>query len=303
MSDFTFEYPYLLLLIIIFVLLDKFFKQRNDAIIFSNIEIINIVQSRVSSIVLLSKYFAIIFLVVSISSPVIENKIVNNNSNGYNIGLILDSSGSMQEIGFDRANITNNKFDIVKDIVSDFIEKRENDNISIVVFGDFAYVAAPLTYDKEILKGINSTLQIGIAGERTAIYDGIFQSVKILSKVEAKNKIAILLTDGINSAGNIPDDIAIKIAKKYGVKIYTIGIGKRGDFDKVSLLKIAKETNAEFFEANNRNKLEEIYQKIDELEKSKVQQETVVKKDYLYQYTLFVSIIFMLVFIYYKNKN
>jgi Ca-activated chloride channel family protein len=300
--DLTFEYPFVFILLILFLLIDKFFKQNNEAIIMPHIKLMKKADNNISNIILISKYSAIIFLIISLASPVVENKIVNNNSDGYNIGLIIDSSGSMQERGFDTTNMLSNKFDIVKNIVNDFIKKRENDNLSIVVFGDFAYVATPLTYDKDILQSINTTLQIGMAGERTAIYDGIFQTVKILSKIKSDNKIAILLTDGKNSAGNIPDNVAIKMAQKYNIKIYTIGIGNRGDFDKRALLKIAKETNGQFFEANNKKMLEEIYDKIDELEKGEISQQNFVKKDYFFQYTLFFSIISMLTFIYFKNR-
>jgi Ca-activated chloride channel family protein len=285
------------------VLVEKFFKQKDETIIFPHLELLKKSSSSISSIVIVSKYLAILFLIISMASPVIKDKIINQDSQGFNISLIIDASGSMAEMGFDATNITKSKFDIVKDIVDDFIEKRENDNISLVVFGDFAYVATPLTYDKEILKSINKTLFVTMAGERTAIYDSIFQSTKLLSSVESTNKVAILLTDGKNSAGVIPDSVAIKMAKKYGIKIYTIGIGRSGDFDKYSLMQISKETNGKFFEANDKNSLEDIYNKIDNMEKSKIKQQSFVKKDYLFQYTLFISIFFMLLFIYFKNRR
>jgi Ca-activated chloride channel family protein len=210
----------------------------------------------------------------------------------------------MRELGFDITNRNLDKFSIVKNIVNDFVDQRANDNISVIVFGTFSFVAVPLTYDKNIIKDITNNLQLGMAGDNTAIYDGLAQAINSLSKnKEADNSVVILLTDGRNTAGSIPHSVSIKLSKKYGIKVHTIGIGRDGDFNKYALKNIAKETGGEFFVANNKDTLEKIYQEINRLEKAKIKANSFVKKDYLFQYPLFIAIISLLLYIYIRNKR
>ncbi len=295
-----FEYPYLLLLILIFLFCSKFCPIRVQSIIFPHLSILK-VNIKNSSLISILKWMTIIFMFVALASPVIEDKIISNKKDGYNIVLTLDTSGSMREIGFDRTNRGLDKFSVVKNIVKEFIDKRIADNISFIVFGDFSYVATPLTFDKDILKDILSRLYIGIAGERTAIYDSIAQSVNILSKNKAKSKIIILLTDGINTAGKIPKTVAINLAKKHNIKVYTIGIGR--DFDKRALMQIASDTKGLFFHAKNSEMLKNIYGEIDKLEKSEIKSNKFIKKEYFFIYPLFVAIISLLFYIFIRNKR
>lgn len=298
-SDITFEYPYLLTLALLFLICERFCKMRTQSIIFPHLNLLQASSIKGSILIKSLKWITIVAVVVAISSPVVEDKLVLNEKDGYDISLALDSSGSMRELGFDKERRELDKFEVVKSIVADFIDRRVADNISFTLFGDFAYIASPLTYDKDILKDILNRLFIGLAGERTAIYDAIAQSVNLLSRSEAKSKILILLTDGVNTSGRIPPDVAIKLARKHNIKIYTIGIGV--DFDKRRLMKIAKESDGEFFEARDRDSLEQIYQKIDSLEKSKIKSNSFIKKDYYFRYPLFIAIISLLLYLYLRN--
>jgi Ca-activated chloride channel family protein len=159
---------------------------------------------------------------------------------GYEISLILDASGSM---------IRFNKFDIVKDIVNRFIDERKHDKLAFSIFADFAYVAVPLTYDKKSIKRLLKHIEVGVAGTRhTALYEALFLSSNLFKTSKAREKIAILLTDGMNNVNTIPLDVAVNTARKYGIKVYTIGVGRAGlDFNPAVLEKIARETGGKYF--------------------------------------------------------
>ena len=287
---FQFEYPYVFLVLIVFVFLSKFFPLKEKALIIPHID--NLISKSSSfSLEFFLKWIFLISLIFAISSPYISDGIVIKENKGYNIGLILDSSYSMKEKGFNSNNTRENKFNVVQNIVAKFIKNRKNDNISIVVFGDFAFVALPLSFDKSMSISILNTLSIGMAGQKTAIADGLAQSIKTLSSSKAEKNIAILLTDGRNTAGEIPIKVAVKLAKKYNVKVYTIGVGRKGDFDEAYLQYIASQTGGKFFSSSNQKALEQIYKEINKLEKHKIKSNTYEKKTYYFYYPLFFAII------------
>jgi Ca-activated chloride channel family protein len=222
---------------------------------------------------------------------------------GYDIVLAIDASGSMRESGFDPNDPTLSKFDVVKELVKDFIEKRKNDNVALVVFGSFTYVASPLTFNKKVVAKLLDYLDIGIAGQKTAINDALFESIHMLKNSEAKSKVVVLLTDGIDTASRTPIDVVMKMAKKYGVKIYTIGIGDRRGIDENYLKWIAKNSGGRYFFAPNSKVLAQIYATINKLERSEIRAGEFVKKEELYQYPLFVAVLALLGFIYIYSKR
>ena len=226
---------------------------------------------------------------------IVEDDVNIKNDEGYEISLILDASGSMIEA---------NKFGIVKDIVTDFVDKREHDRLGLSIFADFAYVAIPLTYDKNSIKRLLSKIEVGIAGrQRTALNEALFLSSNLFKTSKSKNKIAILLTDGIDNTNTIPLDVAINTAKKYGIKVYTIGVGTPGDFNPAVLQEIANQTDAKYFYADTIQGLKDIYSTINKLEKSEIKAEKYVKKTYFYQYFLALSMIFFMAYFYMSNKE
>jgi Ca-activated chloride channel family protein len=228
---------------------------------------------------------------IAISSPIKEDRIKIQNNKGYEISLILDASGSMDQY---------NKFGIVKEIIEDFINKRKTDKLGLSIFADFAYTAIPLTYDKESVKRLLNKLEVGIAGtHRTALYEALFLSSNLFKDSKSKNKIAIILTDGVNNVDTIPLDKAINKALKYGIKVYVIGVGNNEDINKKVLKEIAHKTGGKFYQATSGNQIEEIYNEIDKLEKTKIKINEYIKKTYYYQYllllTILTSIILMLI--------
>ncbi len=296
MSSITFEYPLAFTLLIIFFICSRWCRARGVSIYFPNISLLRKASQKSSLLIKILKLLIIILLITALASPVKENTIEIKNDKGYEISLILDASGSMAEY---------NKFDIVKSIVDRFIDQRKHDKLALSIFADFAYVAVPLTYDKKSIKRLLSRIEVGIAGrQRTALYEALFLSSNLFKTSKAKEKIAILLTDGMDNAQNIPLSVAINTAKKYGIKVYTIGVGQEGiDFNPAVLQKIAKETGGKYFVGDSVNRLKEIYETINRLEKSEIKANKYVKKTYYYQYILFLSLFALMLYFYLKNRE
>ncbi|PHR55768.1 MAG: VWA domain-containing protein [Arcobacter sp.] len=297
------EFPYLLGLILIFILCANFCKQRQESLLFPHMALFSSSSMSSSYFLIFLKWLGIISLVISMSSPFSEKEIDLDPREGYDIVLLLDASGSMRARGFDENNRELNRFTVVQDIVKTFIQKRPNDNLGMIVFGEYAFVASPITYDKNILSKLLDQLYIGVAGKKTAIFDAIAQSVTLMHENEAKSKIAILLTDGRNTAGQIPYEAAISLAQKEGLKIYTIGIGRPGEFDERILEQIAQDTKAKFFPAYSAQQLEGIYEEINELETSELTGEKFLHKSYYYIYFVFIGFMSLLLFLVLRSKK
>lgn len=294
----SFEYPLLLALLVLFILCAKYCPMRSEAILFPHLQRLSTIKNSKNSLVQLLKWVAIIGSIIALASPVMVDKFVPKNKIGYDMVLTLDASQSMLEANFDEHNVRKNKFDAVKEIVRDFIDKRENDNIGSVVFGDFAYVASPLTFDKDILKMILGYMEVGIAGIKTAITDSLAQSIKLLQKSTSKSKTIILLTDGMNTAGNIPLNVVLNMAKKHKIKIYTIGIGNERGVDVALLENIAKETQGKFYFAHSASMLKSVYADINAQEKSQIRTQSFLKKEYFFEYPLFVATMALLFYLF-----
>ena len=299
-----FEYPSIALFILFFMLCANVCKMRLPSIYFPHTA--QFMQASVSSSKLLVflKWLGIMMLILSLMSPVTDEPYELVPKDGYEIALILDASQSMQAKGFDKNNRDLTRFDVVKEIVSDFISKRQNDNMGIVVFGSYSFIASPLTYDANILKGIVSNLYIGMAGKFTALYESLAQGVNLLKMSKSKTKIAILLTDGYNTPDSeFPFDAAIDLAKKQGVKVYPIGIGGPNEYNKKMLVKIAQRTGGVAFVAASANELGEVYAKINELEKSEIENETFNYLRYYYTLPLFISFFSLMLYLFFRNRR
>jgi Ca-activated chloride channel family protein len=258
-----------------------------------------------SKTLFLLKWTAIVMMILALMSPVKDEPYELKPKDGHEIALILDASQSMQAQGFDRNNPALTRFDVVKSIVGDFIVKRKNDNIGLVVFGAYSFIASPLTYDEHILKRIVSQLQIGMAGQYTALYESLAQGINLLKMSKTKSKVAILLTDGYSTEGvdKIPLDVALEMAKKEGVKIYPIGIGHPSEYNQRVLIKIAKESGGVAFGASSATELLKVYKKIDELETSKIKNETFTYLKYYYEYPLLIAFLALMLYVFLRNKR
>jgi Ca-activated chloride channel family protein len=300
-----FEYPLFGLILLVFILCARYCRLKLPSIYFPHTSQFMASTIRSSKILSFLKWLGIVMMILALMSPVKDEPYELDPKDGYEIALILDASESMQARGFDKDNPMLNRFDIVKSIVGEFVSKRQNDNMGLVVFGAYSFIASPLTYDKNILQRILFQLQIGMAGKYTALYESLAQGVNLLKMSESKSKVIILLTDGYSTAGqdSIPIDVAIDMAKKEAIKVYPIGIGHPSEYNHKALSKIAKESGGMAFSAANADALKAVYEKIDELEKSEIKNETFSYLQYYYFYPLFISLISLMLYVYLRNKR
>ena len=299
-ANISFEYPYILLLILLFILCSKFCKAKVQSYYMPHLDIYTNVSKVNNNLSSALKWTAIVLAIIALASPIKELNIINTKKDGIDMIISLDTSGSMRQIGFNQSNVEQNRWQVVQDIVNDFISKRLNDNIGLVVFGTSVMTASPLSYDKKAQNKIIKSLDIGIVGDKTALINSIATSINILKNRETKSKIIIAITDGEDTASTIPLQVVIKMAKKYDIKIYTIAIGATTTF---TLEQLSNSTNGKVFIALTKDDLIEIYDTIDKMEKSKIEREKIVLKEYYFFYPLLLSFLFLLLFVYIKNKR
>jgi len=242
-------------------------------------------------------------MVFALAKPFFYDKNNTHNKKGRDLILAVDASGSMAQSGFNQDNRLHTKFDTTLALSKDFIKKRFDDNMGIVIFGTFAYTASPLTYDLESLSYLLDMSNVGLAGESTAIGDAIMQSIRTLSYGEAKNKAIILLTDGYHNAGQNAPKEAVKKAKALSIKIYTIGIGKKSDYDAALLETIAKESGAKSYAATSAKALSQIYKEISTLEPSAIRSENYLNQRLLILTPLLLVFILLLLWVLFIQKE
>jgi len=303
MSQFSFEYPWLLGLIVIFVICASFCKVKSRSLYFPHLNALMLGRRNQNYFLLTLKWLGIILAIVALASPVITKEYSNSKKEGRDIVLIVDTSDSMRERGFDPSNRQKNKFDVVKEVAASFVAKRQNDRVALITFADIAFVASPLTFETEFLQQIISMQRLGIAGKRTAINDALVQSYSMLEKSKAKSKIIILLTDGVDNVSQVTTQELTSLVEKSKVKLYTIGVGSERDFDGVYLRKMAKAGKGHAYAARNAQMLTKVYDEIDRLEVSKIDDKKVVQHTYLFIYPLLFSIFLLLFFIYFKTMR
>ena len=226
----------------------------------------------------------------------------SNKKKGRDLVFALDTSGSMGESGFDKENPDRKKLEVLREILKQFISVRYDDNVGVTIFGSYAYSAIPLTYDMKSISYLLDFFDVGIAGDSTAIGEGIANAVKILKKGEAKKRLIILITDGFSNSGAISVKDAVLLAKKENIVIYTIGIGTKESYDASLLEKVAKDSNGKSFSAQNAEMLSSVYEQIDALEPSSIRSQHYLNKHefYFYPLTLAGFLIFLML---YKSKR
>ena len=232
---------------------------------------------------------ALALIVVAIARPQSAKHYTNTTTEGIDIVLAVDVSTSMLAKDF-----TPDRLSVAKEVASEFISDRTGDRIGLVVFAGESYTQSPLTTDQSSLQTLLGRISSGVIEDGTAIGNGLATSINRLRESEAKSKVVILLTDGVNNRGEISPLTAAKIAKEMGIKVYTIGIGRRGtapypvfdergrevdvvnmkvEIDEKILRNIAEQTSGEYFRATDKQTLEAVYERINQLEKSKVEVE------------------------------
>ncbi len=259
---------------------------------------------------------AFIFLIIALARPQSTDNWSNENVEGIDIMMALDISGSMLA-----EDLKPNRIEAAKAVGSEFISSRPNDNIGLVVFSGESFTQSPLTTDKaalvNLLNNVNSEM---IDAPGTAIGMGLANAVNRLKDSQTKSKIVILLTDGSNNTGEIDPLTAAELAKTFGIRTYTIGVGTRGmapfpfqtafgirrqmvevDIDEGTLQKISEMTDGKYFRATDNKTLKEIYKEIDQLEKTKIQIKEYSKKQEEYLPYAIAALILLILEILLRN--
>ncbi|HEY4417215.1 MAG TPA: VWA domain-containing protein [Verrucomicrobiae bacterium] len=299
----TLAHPWFLLLLLLLPLLAWLKGKRGSppAFIFSSLQLVrgmhNITRSRSGGFLPALRWLILALFILALAQPRLVKNQTTVKASGIDIVCALDLSGSMVSEDFVVDGARVNRFNMAKSVLKDFIDKRPNDRIGLVVFAAQAFIATPLTLDHDYLQENLARLEIGtINSDATAIGDALTTSINRLRDLKSKSKIVILATDGQNNSGKVNPLTAAEAAHALGVKVYTVGIGKQGsapmptgrnpftgqmmyqdvpvDVDEPTLQKIASETGGKYYRADNAEKFQQIYAEIDKLEKT----EAVVNK-------------------------
>ncbi len=310
-----FANPWLLLLglIIPLIIARYIFKGKSSRLKYPSLKTLkSLTPSKAAHtrhIIIVLRSICLSLLVIVIARPQSGRKSTEIISEGVDIMLVLDTSGSMQALDFMINDKRIDRLEVSKNVVGDFIKQRKNDRMGMVVFGEEAFTQCPLTLDQGILLSFLDKISIGMAGDGTAIGSAIGVAVKRLKNLKSKSKIIILLTDGRNNAGRLSPVKAAELARKYGVRIYTIGAGTKGkapflvntlfgkqytyqqvDIDEHTLRKISRTTNGLYFRATDTESLKNIYGVIDKLEKSEVKVKEHMEYNELFMWPLLLAL-------------
>ena len=260
-----------------------------------------------------------LFVILALMRPVWLNKPLPTTNYGYDLMLAIDLSLSMHGLDLSRNNIETTRLDVVKQAVDEFVSNRQGDRLGLIVFAENAYQLVPFTYDLHAFRTQVKQLAVGMAGDTTSIGDAIGLSVKAMRDRKG-DKILILLTDGEDTSSSIPPLQAAELAVKYGIKVYTIGIGRDGlapirdgngqlvmfesKVDEKLLHDIAKITYAAYAKADDAEQLQRVYQQINNLEQSEGKAKVVIMHTTLHRYPIVLAFIcLILLFVFYRRSN
>ena len=317
------EYFWFLLIIVPIVLfIYKFFNKTQAILSISSTSIFgqkSMFWIRFKYFLISLKIFAIIFLIIALSRPqtidVSSQRIINK---GIDIIMTIDISSSMLA-----QDLKPNRLNALKKVASSFIENRVNDRIGLVLYAGESYTKTPITSDKSIVKkSLSEIAYDGVIEDGTAIGMGLATSVNRLKESKAKSKVIILLTDGVNNSGFIDPKIATELAREFQIKTYTIGLGSNGsarapigilpngdfqygltkvEIDELLLKEIAEKTGGLYFRATDVRRLQEIYDEINKLEKTEI--EEIKFYNYNEKYRIFAIISFTILAFHWLMKN
>ena len=289
----SFAYPWVLYFLIIIPLMLVWYwmkgRKKQPSITYSSLSIFqNIAASwreRFRHFPVILRVLAIALLIIALARPQNFSSGENIYTEGIDIAMVLDISGSMLA-----EDLKPNRIEAAKDVIDNFIKGRTSDRIGLVIFARDSFTQCPLTVDYPVLRNLLSQVKSGMIEDGTAIGNAIANGVNRLKNSKAKSKVIILLTDGVNNSGEVDPVFAAQIAKTFGIRVYTIGVGTKGEapypvqtpfgtryqmipveIDESVLQQISNITGGEYFRATDNKTLADIYDKIDKLEKSKVE--------------------------------
>ncbi|SMO96283.1 vWA domain-containing protein [Gracilimonas mengyeensis] len=304
----------LILPVLIGIYLYRFFAKKRATIAFSSLNLLDNLpgnwKAHLHWLTAALLWAGIALLIVALARPQERLTTVERNAEGIDIVLVMDMSTSMRA-----EDLKPNRFEAARQVAKDFVDMRESDRIGLVTFAMKSFTVVPPTLDYRLLKNLIDDLEMGVIEDGTAIGMGLATAVNRLKESPAESKVIILLTDGQNNAGEIDPVTAADLALTYDIKIYTIGAGTRGtapypvqdpifgrryqniqvDIDEEMLTSVAELTGGKYFRATDTDELEGIYDEIDELERSEV--EELIYTDYEDLYMKFLAGSFVLIFL------
>lgn len=310
------EYFWLLLLVPLFLGYQvwKFYFKKSASLIFSSVKPLKNLPGNYRSWmlwltpVLYAASFT--FLVTALARPQLQNTTVEQHAEGIDIMISIDISSSMLA-----EDIKPNRLIAAKEVAGDFIAQRETDRIGINVFARESFTVVPPTLDHNLVQELLATVDLGMVRDGTAIGMGIATSINRLRDSNAESRVIILLTDGMNNAGEIDPITAGEMAATLGIRVYTMGIGTRGtapypvddpifgrryqnvevNIDEEMLMQIANQTGGQYWRATDLEELIEVYQEIDRLERTEIEEIIYVEQEDRYPFYLLVGIIFLFI--------
>ena len=286
---------------------------RSAAVKYSDVRIVSRAASthrrRLRMILPILRLLAVALFIVAFARPRSGTEIEEITSEGVDIMMCLDVSSSMQAEDFKPYN----RLYVAKEEIKKFIAKRVHDRIGLVVFARYSFTQCPLTVDYGVLTQFVDQVEFGVIEDGTAIGMAIANAVNRLRESEAESKVIVLLTDGDNNAGEIDPVTAAQLATAFNIKIYTIGVGKSGNammpindpifgkryvyqptrIDEATLKEIANTTGGKFFRARSEEELDEIYSRIDQMEKTEIEVSASIQYSEMFQYFTFAGLILL----------
>jgi Ca-activated chloride channel family protein len=317
MNNLEFAYPaffWLLILLPVMIVWYIFRGRRSTSSMtlsgFENIDE-KIGSSRIwlRHILFLLRLAVVSLLVIVLARPQSSNKWEQVTTEGIDIVMCMDVSGSMRAMDF-----RPNRLEASKDVGIEFVNARENDRFGLVVFAGESFTQCPMTTDRGVVVNFLNDIDFGVIEDGTAIGMGLATAVNRIKDSRAKSRVVILLTDGVNNRGDVGPVTAAEIAASFGIRVYTIGVGTHGnapvpvqdafgrvvtrsmpvEIDEDVLKKIAETTDGTYFRATDNHKLREIYQQIDELEKTRMDVKQFSKRKEEYFPFLLAAMLFLL---------
>jgi Ca-activated chloride channel homolog len=296
----TFGHPYILLLLLLLPLLAwlKGKQGKPPAFVYSSVQlvrgILNVTRTRSGAFLAALRWLILAMLIIALAQPRLTKSETKVTASGVDIAVALDMSGSMASEDFEVGRERLSRLAMAKAVLKKFIEKRPSDRIGIIAFATQAYIACPLTLDHDFLLENLARLELGnIDDKSTAIGSALSTAINRLRELKSKSKIVILMTDGQNNAGKVAPLTVAEAARTLGVKVYTIGVGTRGeapmpagrnpftgqmvyrmmpvDIDEDTLQKIASMTGGKYYRADNSQRFQAIYAEIDKLERTEAE--------------------------------
>jgi Ca-activated chloride channel family protein len=323
----TFQNPWILILLPVAAaaLLFSMKGERQPALRFSTESLLSGLKStlklRLFRGIIFLRMLAIFLIIIALSRPQLMLQESRIETEGIDIVLAVDTSTSMLAEDFELGGKRDNRLEVVRDVVKDFISRRHSDRIGIVAFAANAYTVSPLTLDYGWLLQNLDRVRIGMTEDGTAIGSGLSSALNRLKDSDAKGKVVILLTDGRNNAGKISPLTAADAARALKIKVYTIGAGSKGpvpypakdffgntvyrqvqiDIDEDTLQKIAEKTKALYYRATDTKSLRNIYDEIDKIEKTPIEEKGYTEYKELFHIFLIPALVLLIMEVILKN--